>query len=397
MSFFKENTNSRKNIYLCKKREKESLQKENKPNFDNYYKYNHSHKNEKYEKYAPNKYCYNFKKFFPKEKYYYIRDYQNKRNNYSSPKKYYYRWNQNKYLNKRDYNNSYQNNFYGEIRNISNCDILSPQSIALKEKDEENSWNSFPCSTNLNSPIKSNNGFNSKKINKQDNLNNENDLKFSPSENKEKQNLKEENRSEEIDTEKEGIIKINKKIAKYKFFDRNEMKIEENPLKYFEIYPKNLFEFNEPKSIDKDVKNNLGICKLSLESCYLLAKIPNWRLVSKFVPIPSLKKENFEKILETSYEEGNITGKNKIMREDIMPNLVYFEKYENLVDGYLKENENKKKKIKYDIRNRKLISSQFQYDLLEIKNKIQRNKYELNFLKAQNDILCDAIGENRNS
>ena len=175
------------------------------------------------------------------------------------------------------------------------------------------------------------------------------------------------------------------------------MKIEENPLKYFEIYPINLFEFNEPKSIDKDVKNNLGICKLSLESCYLLAKIPNWRLVSKFVPIPSLKKENFEKILETSYEEGNITGKNKIMREDIMPNLVYFEKYENLVDGYLKENENKKKKIKYDIRNRKLISSQFQYDLLEIKNKIQRNKYELNFLKAQNDILCDAIGENRNS
>lgn len=400
MIVLKENTNINENTFLNKKREKEFIQKQNKPNFDNHENHYHYHKNDKYNKFVPNINYHHFK-YYPKGKYNYNRDYQNKSRygHYNYQKKISYRWNENRIPDVRDYKKSYQNKFSGDIRNISNCDIFSPQSISLKEKDEENSWNSFPCSTNLNSPI---NSFNYKNLNKniqdnQENVNNENEFKVSPNlENKEKQELK-ETKLEEMDKEEEDLLKTNKKIEKYKFFDRNEIKIKENPLKCFEIYPQNIFEYNMTKSTNKNDKNNIETENISLESCYLLSKIHNWRLVSKFVPVSSLKKENFEKIIEKieENEEKKEKDKNKNMKEDIKSYLVYSEKYEEIIDGYLKENENKKKKIKCEIHNRKLISSQFQYDLLEIKNKIKKNKYELNFLNNQKDILCDAIDGNK--
>ena len=387
MNYQSENINSNQSDYLRKKRHDEPVQKENKPDFENYDKYH------KYGKYCPNeKYrCFNkFHSKFTKDNYYYNRSYKYRNNYYNSSKKYYKSGYPNKFYEKKDYKNYCQNNSPEEIRNISNYEMILPQTISLKEKEEESSSNSYPASTNFASPIKS---LNSKKLSeyRSEDINNEIGFKFSEDlEKKEKYNL--EDCKIEGKEKEDDFLNINNKLPKYNYFNKDLIKIEENPLKYFEIYPKNLFVFKrniqrENYKINIETKNNI-----SLDSCYLLAKIPNWRLVSKFLPVSALKKEKFKKILEKIDEDENEhIGKNVIKNGEIKSHILYCEKYEEIVDGYLKEKMNKIKDIKYENFNRKLISTQIQRDILDIKNKILQKKYEIDLLNVQKDNLCNAI------
>ena len=244
MNYQSEDINPNQEDYLRKKRHEEPIQKENKPNYENYDKYH------KYDKYCPNeKYKY-FNKFhtkFSKDNYYYKRNYKYRSNYYNSSKNYYKSGYSNKFYEKRDYKNYYQNNSPEEIRNISNYEMIFPQSISLKEKEEESSLNSYPASTNLASPIKSFNSKDFKKLSlfKSDNFNNEIDFKSSENfDKKEEKENSEGNKSEEKEKQ-EDFLNINDKFEKHQYFNKDLIKLEENPLKYFEIYPKNLFTFKK--------------------------------------------------------------------------------------------------------------------------------------------------------
>ena len=120
-------------------------------------------------------------------------------------------------------------------------------------------------------------------------------------------------------------------------------------------------------------------------------------MVSKFIPIASLKEEKFEKILnlEENRDTSNSIGKNGDLNKNKKYHLVYYEKYENIVDKYLEKNRNKKKCIKNDIFNRKNIINQYQYDIFKMKNKILQNNYEIDFLNVKKENLAITIEENK--
>ena len=332
-----------------------------------------------------------------KDNYYWNRNNKNREDYYKGSKNYYYKGNPNKIYDKKNYSKYYHNNFNEGVRNISKDEVFSPQSLSLKEKEEEYSLNSIPCSTNLASPNKSLCRFNSKEINKeQENTNNEIDYKLVSNLEKEKIKEKKIEIKEDVKEEEKDNIKLFfDKLRKYNFFNRDLVKIEDNPIKNFEIYPKNPFEISKNVSKNNNLKNeHHSSCDNSLESCYLLAKIQNWRLVSKFLPIPSLKNEKFEKILEKS-EDEEITEKKNNKNDELKSYLVYSEKYEEFLNGYLKDNMNKKKRIQFDIMNRKLICDQLQKNIFEIKNKIEKNKYDIKFIDAYNEQLSNSIEENK--
>lgn len=384
MSNLKGNFNSNANTYLTRKREKEPIQKENKYNYDKSYNY---------EKYTPYPKYNSFKKYhsYLKDDYYWNRNNKNRANYYQGSKNYHFWRNPSKIYDKKNYSKYYHNNFDERIKNISKDEVFSPQSLSLKEKEEEYSLNSIPCSTNLASPNKSLCRFNFKELNKdQENSNNEINYKFLS-------NLQKENKTKikEESEENNNIYKICEKLRKYNFFNRDLIKIEDNPLKNFEVYPKSLYENSKIVSKNNNLKNDLhSNCDNSLESCYLLAKIPNWRLVSKFVPISSLKNEKFEKILEKKEDEETKENKNN-KNVDLKSYLVDSEKYEEIINGYLKENMSKKKSIQFDIMNRKFISDQLKKNIFELKNRIEKNKYDIKFMDAYNEQLFNAIEENK--
>ena len=248
------------------------------------------------KEYIPNdnKYHYKFKKYYSKpfkENYYYNID--NPRNNYYNKSNSFYNkfiWNKNY---KKYYHNNY-NNYERIIKSKNDYNILSLQNINLKEKDEEQSLNSFSSSTNFNSPNKPifKNGFNqffhqSLKKDNHDNINNENDFKSMNYIKEEKYEIFDENKiknekNEENEEKYEKfdfmykIEKIFKKISNYEPFNINQIIIYENPLNNFQLYPEDLFTKKFIPDMKKDKLINNDVKECSIESCYLLAKIPNW-------------------------------------------------------------------------------------------------------------------------
>ena len=390
MNNFKENLNSNGNIYLARKREKEPIQKENKCNYDNFNNYY------KYGNYGPSLKYNCFKKYHPfmKDNYFWNRNYKYRTDYYQGSKNYFYKGYPNRLYEQKNYSKYYHKNFDEGIKNISKDEEFYPQSLSLKEKEEEYSLNSIPCSTNLASPICH---FNSKEINKeQENSSNEIYFKLSSYSEKEKGDDKKPEIKEE-DKEKDNIFKLYEKLRKYEFFHKDSIKLEDNPLKNLEVCPKNLFKKIKNTSKNNNLKDNThNEHDLSLESSYLLAKIQNWRLISKFVPISSLKNEKFETFLEKCAEDETIKNKSN-KNEEMKSYLVYSEKYEDIVNGCLKDNMIKKKKIKFDIMNRKLISDQLQRDIFEIKKRLQKNKCDIKFLDAHNEHLCNTTEKTKNN
>ena len=92
---------------------------------------------------------------------------------------------------------------------------------------------------------------------------------------------------------------------------------------------------------------------LSIKSCYLLAKIPNWRLVTNFVPASSLTEEKFKNIIPLKEDDDKTEelepGNDKKKKESLKKSyLVYFPKYEEIAEKYLEQNMIKKRQVKKD-------------------------------------------------
>ena len=142
---------------------------------------------------------------------------------------------------------------------------------------------------------------------------------------------------------------------------------------------------------------------LTIKSCYLLAKIPNWRLVTNFVPASSLTEEKFKNIIPLEEDDDRTEelepgkqspGKESKKKESQKKSyLVYFQKYEETAEKYLEQNMTKKRQVKKEIFNQKYIIAQFHYDILKYKNKIKQNKYKINYLNIKQDNTKNALDE----
>ena len=334
----------------------------------------------------------------------------------------------NKFGAKRDYKKPYQkysnSNANEGIRNLSHCEMPSPKRDSESLKSGENKSNSIRA-------ISSNNGINLKDINKfvsningipngrghpifnQQNINiaikltSPSNLKYKDSKISDyKDDNKKWKKDEEEDEEKPifKCPKLPEKLINYEPFNRNSVKIEENPIENFEIYPKNLYEINTNNftrkfnnSTIRDSINNENIDNaLSIKSCYLLAKIRNWRLVTNFVPASSLTEEKFKNIIpldEEKQENGQKEEKQK-KEQPKMSYLVYSEKFEEIVDKSLEQIMHKKKQVKKDIFNKKYIIAQFHYDILKLKNKIKQYKYKVDYLNIKQENIKNVLEEN---
>lgn len=393
MSLFYENYNSSGSTYLAKKRLKESSKIDSHQNYDQYNRYRNNDSRPKYSS-MNSHHSYSFKGNY------------NSRNNYTYNSKNFYSNRYQKNYERREPKKIHQKSLDEGIRNLSNYDgddVFSQNALSIKE---EHSLNSFSTSTNFNSPYKLNDRYNPKDLNKfvsnitgkSRSYHQENYIQSSSNEIvpkcRSESNLKAKKEKDHDEVHLE-IPYPNEKISSYVPFDRNSIDIKTpSPLDDFEVYPQNLYTLNTNTNIQKNINtsesNRNVLNELSFKSCYLLSKIPNWRLVSKFVPISSLKQEKFEKINE---EELNLEEKEK--NDEKKSFLVYSEKFEDMVDNYLDENKNKKRELEADIFGMKSIVGQYHYDISFIKNKIQNNKYKLNYLDVKSQNLCSRIEESQ--
>ena len=186
--------------------------------------------------------------------------------------------------------------------------------------------------------------------------------------------------------------KLSEKKNNFESFNRNLIDLEENPLENFDLYPKNLFvkgksnlsRVAKESSVSKYINNFKNI--IQLNSCYLLAKIPNWRLVTNFVPASALKQEKFENFILLDETTNGDWG---LVQEK--PALVFCEKYEEIVDKFLEQNKKKNKQVEMAIYNFQFIIAQYHNDILKIKNKINQNKFKINYLNIKQENSRNAI------
>ena len=430
------NGNQNENNYLNKKRMEDDIPMNNRYHYDKYDKFdkfgNHGrYNNMNYMHSKP-----------PPTNNYYNSNCRYRGNYYSNPKPFHGNVYSNKIGPKREYKKSYQKysnaNMNEGIRNLSHCEMPSPPPLSLKPKQDGDSLKSISSKnigeskSNSIRTLNTNNSINIKDINKfvsnittipggrgqpifnQQSINI--DIKLpSPSNLKFKEDSKKWRKDEEEDNEEIPIFNFPKppeKLLNYQSFDKSSIKIEENPLENFEIYPKKLYELkinNFSRKLKNDEIRNENIENvLSIKSCYLLAKIPNWRLVTNFIPGSRLTKEKFKNIIpleeedddkneELSKSKSNIETEEKKDKEKGKKfYLVYNEKYEEIVNKYLEQTTQKKKQAKRDIFNKRFIIAQYHYDILKLKNKIKQNKYKLNYLNINQECLKNALEGNNN-
>ena len=432
------NGNSNGNNYLSKKRLEEDIPIDNRYHFDKY---------DKFDKYGNHGRYNNMNYIHSKPSNgnnYYGNSSRYRSNYYNNPKSFHGNSYSNKPVPKRDYKKSYQKYSNEGIRNLSHCEMPSPPPLSLKQKSDSDSLKNISSTSGDTKSIRSlgsNTGLNLKDINKlvsnitniptgrgqpifnQQSINigiklgSPSNLKF-----KEKgiSEFKEENkkwRKDEDNKEDEIPIfnfpKPSEKLLNYEPFNKSLIKIEPNPLDEFEIYPKKLFEFNKincPRkpynTTIKESNNNDNIENtLSIKSCYLLAKIRNWKLVTKFIPASYLTKEKFKNIipLDEDKEDGGRTeetnsskisnqkGEDPKKEKEKKFYLVYSEKFEENVEKSLEPMMQRKKQVKRDIFNKKYIIAQYHYDILKLKNKIKQNKFKINYLNINQENLKTAL------
>ena len=442
------NGNSNGNNYLSRKRLEEDIPNESRYHYDRY---------DKYDKYGNHSRYNNMNYIHSKPlqgNNYYNSNSRYRNNYYNNPRPFHGNGYPNKMTQKRDYKKPYQKYTNPianeEIRNLSHCEMPSPPPPSSQNiKQDGDSFKSISSSTgdSKSSFNGYNDGIKVKDINRfgpnisphissgrgQNIFQNNQDIRLSSSspcniKYKEKRIIperKEENnkwkKEDENDDEDEEIPIFNfpkpsYNSYNYEPFDRNSIDIEENPLDNFELYPKSLYELNNiPKKINSlSVSNSMfknynkeNEKTLSIKSCYLLAKIPNWRLVTNFVPASSLTEEKFKNIscLEEMKEDDDITedldlekyntdtkDENKKKKSEKKSYLVYFQKYEDVVDKYLEKSVPMKRQVKKDIFNKKYIIAQYHYDILKYKNKIKQNKYKINYLNIKQENTRNGLG-----
>ena len=86
-------------------------------------------------------------------------------------------------------------------------------------------------------------------------------------------------------------------------FDKNSIKIEPNPFDDYQMFP-NKEQINPILSTNESgEKKEIKPYDIGIKSSYLLAKIPNWRLVTSFVSVEQLKEEKFSNIIDKNQME----------------------------------------------------------------------------------------------
>ena len=423
--------NSNGNSYLNKKRLEEDNPMDNRYHYDKYPKYE---KNGSHPRYNNINYIHSKP---PQGNNYYSTSSRYRGNYYNNQKPFHSNSYSNKISqkNRKPYQKNSTPNANERIRNLSHCEMPSPPPLSTKQKSDSTGQNNEinikdinKLVSNFTNNLPSGRGqpiFSQQNINIEIKLTSPSNLKYkekqiSEGHKEESSKWKKEdksNKDEEITTFK--LPKPSEKYLNYEYFNRNSIKLEENILENFELYPKNLYELNInniPKkqvgtTISESINNDNIENALSIKSCYLLAKIPNWRLVTNFVPASSLTEEKFENIsfLEEDKEDDDKTeeneqekksneGKqveNKKKEKSKKSHLVYFEGFEDEVEKYLEPNMSSKKNIKEDIFNIKSIIEQYHYDIIKIKNKLKQNIYKTNYLNIKQENLRNVIDETK--
>ena len=371
--------NSSQNTFLNKKRLEDDIPMDNKYHYPKYSKYD---KYTTHTRYTNMNYIYS--KPPPPNNYYNSR--YRGGSYYNSQKSY-----------KRDFKKPYkkysaQNSNEG-IRNLSNCELTpSPPKLSLKKSDDSNTISTrYDSNPKLSESTGSSTSLNINKLVSnidQQNINIEIKL-ASPPNVKFKNKLEEAKNEEEEELPKFKFPKPSQTIHNFEPFNRSLIKIEVNPLEKFDLYPKNIFgnvkgNISSVSNLNKYINNIENIIKL--KSCYLLAKIPNWRLVTNFVPASALNKEKFENCLPLD-EQNN--GDWEVAQKK--STLVFDEKYEEIVDKFLEQNMSRNKQVNMAIYNMKFIITQYHYDILNIKNKINQNNYKINYLNIKQENTRNAI------
>ena len=417
------NGHSSGNNYLNRKRAEDDIPSYYYDKYDKFDKYG-NHSNPRYN----NSMSYNYSKPPQKMNNYYSSNSRYYNNYYSRQKPFYSNMNYSNGLSqKRDYRKPYQKisapGSNEAIRNLSHCDMPSSSPLSIGRKNTD----SLKLTEASSSEMKQSPNLNLKNLNKyvpnmnqghpiisQQNINI--NIKLSSSSTNLKYNQKEDKKSwkkkeDLIDKERRCNLQLipfpqpSPSLMNFRPFDKSLIKLEPNPLEKFELYPNHLYELNMTALYNSIKRNGTSIKELinrdnisdvlALKSCYLLAKIPNWRLVTNFVPASKLTNEKFDKIIplnedEEETEEALPSKKD----EEVKYSLIYNDKYEDIADKYLEENFGMKKGIKSRIFNEESIIAQYHYNTLKLKNKLKQGFFRINFLNIKHENLKNAIEEN---
>ena len=386
--------------YLSKKRQDHDIDLSSKKRYDyedKYDRYEKYDKYDKYEKYSGHQ-C----------KYPLIKDYSQNYYNHSS--------NQNKYRNRDGwyYNNKYHyqsnksprkktyqrySNDSEGVRNLSHCDMPSPTK-------EENNGLLQGFNTIVSSFVSSQSGYqhsfqNPQNINinlisqQQVNLNSGNSRKrrYGSMTEPEKENKRDKDFKDSSSNDYNKNCPFPRPEPKVELipFNKSSITIPNNPFDELEPIPQcdytplpsfplknNLFGNDLHSKSEDGQKNN----SVSLNSCYLLAKMHNWNLVTNFVPAAQL--------LEEKYDNIPIIDDKGVKKSYV----VYSEEFESQVDKLTEVNSTQKKKIKNEILNVMQNLEHFSCDIRKIKDKIYNQDWKIKSYSIKIDAINNAIREN---
>ena len=140
--------------------------------------------------------------------------------------------------------------------------------------------------------------------------------------------------------------------------------------------------FNFKSSNQNFQENDDKDFNIKLESSYLLSKIPNWRLVTNFVPGSVLSEEKFENI---PIDENLNEKKNYI---------IFNPKYEDIIEKNLSLNRMNRNKVMNDIYNIKHNIKNYHKEILKLKNKLKGNEFKIKCYSIKNKTIINAIKDN---
>ena len=373
-------SNNPSNSYINKKRREEETSNKN-------------YRHDRYDKYEKNNMGYSsYNKnhsMISNNSYYHNNSSRPKNPYYPNPKNYH---NYMKNDMRREYKKSYQkysNNDSEGIRNLSHYEMPSPKKN--EEKKIKNNDNEGLIK-NINQLVSNIVKFPNQKVpyqhifQSQQNINIEINVTSSPDIKMkgEKEKIKEEKNKNKINVkeEKKNILNIPRPSPKLNIqkFNRNSIIIKENPIFSFDAFPDCLFNF---KSSNQNVQENDDKdFNIKLESSYLLSKIPNWRLVTNFVPGSVLSEEKFENI---PIDENLNEKKNYI---------IFNPKYEDIIEKNLSLNRMNRNKVMNDIYNIKHNIKNYHKEILKLKNKLKGNEFKIKCYSIKNKAIINAIKDN---
>jgi len=417
------NTNSSGNNYLGRKRPEDDIPSYYYDKYDKFDKYG-GHSNPRYN----NSMNYMYSKPPPKMNNYYSTNSRYYNNYYNRPKPFYNNMGYSSGLQKRDYRKPYQKisapGSNEGVRNLSHCDMPSSSPLSMPNRK---STESLKTSTEASTSDIKNTNLNLKNLNKyvpnmsqghpiisQQNINiniklssSSTNLKFNrDNKDESKKWKKKEDLERRYDLQLIPFPQPSPSLTNFRPFDKSLVKLEPNPLEKFVLYPNHLYELNMTAIYNSMKRSNGTPIKelinrdlisdiLSLKSCYLVAKIPNWRLVTNFVPASKLTNEKFSKII--ALDEDEEENKEKTEKNQLKYSLIYNDKYEDIVDKFLEENISMKRNIKSRIFNEESIIAQYHYNTMKLKNKLKQGFFRINYLNNKYENLKNAVEENNKS